>query len=155
MSTNFNERSSSVAGLASLRAGADAQGTVMPGTVVGGSTPPSLLYAAARRRVDALIARHGADSPQVQAALMHWAAILDAADAAPTPSQRQSVTSLADAVAEPPAPVPADVITTPTWTDPESYEAVIADLDTDPAATTLPLATVRPLRRPAFAGSTR
>ncbi|MCR6706580.1 MAG: hypothetical protein NVV66_18455 [Cellulomonas sp.] len=39
------------------------------------TTPPHLMQAAALRRIDALTARYGADSPQVAQALMRWAAI--------------------------------------------------------------------------------
>lgn len=40
------------------------------------------LTASARRRLDALTARHGADSPQVAAALARWGHILDTTTAA-------------------------------------------------------------------------
>lgn len=40
------------------------------------------LTVSARRRLDALTARHGADSPQVAAALARWGRILDTTTAA-------------------------------------------------------------------------
>jgi len=41
------------------------------------NTPHAELVASARRRIDALTARYGADSPQVAAALKRWAGIVD------------------------------------------------------------------------------
>lgn len=161
MSTTVNELSSSVAGLASLREGAALQGTLLPGTQVGGSIPPHLQYAAAQRRIDALIERHGADSDQVRAALMRWAAILETSDSSPATSQRADVAALVDAIADP----PQQVISTPQWTPgPESLEAVVAGLG-EPAeavvveisdrALSFPSVRRFPARRPVSTGGVR
>jgi len=106
----LDRRSSSTAGLASLR-----EGVAFPGT-----NPPSLMDAAARRRIQSLIELHGAESRQVSEALLRWAGILAAyqplaAVAGPDPESYEAVlAAVADEVDDHGA---ADgVITTPQWT---------------------------------------